>query len=226
MVGLLLTEILFEADHASRSFTNGIHVGALVDASCQVIAGERIAIVGPSGSGKSTLLNLMAGLDQPSSGRIGWPALGPASALRPRQIAIVFQTISLIPSLTSLENVELPLLLAGHEEEAESSARAALGVFGIADLAGHLPEELSGGQAQRVALARAIVGSPRLVLADEPTGQLDRVTSAAVLDRIIAWAERSRSALVMATHDEADAERMQRIWRMDHGHLDAPGRSG
>jgi putative ABC transport system ATP-binding protein/lipoprotein-releasing system ATP-binding protein len=226
MVGLPLTEILFEADHASRSFTNGIHVRALVDASCQVIAGERIAIVGPSGSGKSTLLNLMAGLDQPSSGRIGWPALGQASALRPRQIAIVFQTISLIPSLTSLENVELPLLLAGHEEEAESSARAALAVFGMTDLAGHLPEELSGGQAQRVALARAIVGSPRLVLADEPTGQLDRVTSAAVLDRIIAWAERSRSALVMATHDEADADRMQRIWRMDHGHLDATGRSG
>ena len=107
-----------------------------------------------------------------------------------------------------------------------SSARAALAVFGIADLAGHLPEELSGGQAQRVALARAIVGSPRLVLADEPTGQLDRVASAAVLDRIVAWAERSRSALVVTTHDEAVAERMQRIWRMDHGHLDAPGRSG
>ena len=220
------TEILVEADLASRSFTNGTHVRALVDASCQVIAGERIAIVGPSGSGKSTLLNLMAGLDRPSSGRIGWPALGPASALRPRQIAIVLQTISLIPSLTGLENVELPLLLAGHEEEAESSARAAMAVFGIGDLADHLPEELSGGQAQRVALARAIVGSPRLVLADEPTGQLDRVSSAAVLARIVAWAERSRSALVMTTHDEAVAGRMQRIWRMDHGHLDAPGTSG
>jgi len=98
-------------------------------------------------------------------------------------------------------------------------------VFAVAYLAEHLPEELSGGQAQRVALARAIVGSPRLVLADEPTGQLDRVSSAAVLDRIVAWAERSHSALVMATHDEAVAERMQRIWRMDHGRLDAPGRS-
>lgn len=223
MAELTRPEILFEAAHASRAFANGTEVRALVDASCRVRAAERIAIVGPSGSGKSTLLNLMAGLDKPSSGRIGWPALGHAEALRPRQIAIVFQTVSLIPALTSLENVELPLLLAGEEGVAETRAREALEIFGLEELADHLPEELSGGQAQRVALARAIAGSPRLILADEPTGQLDGATSAAVLDRIIAWAERSATAIVVATHDEAVARRMQRVWRMDHGHLDAMG---
>ena len=221
MAELTRPEILFEAERASRSFANGTRVRALADTCCQVRAGERIAIVGPSGSGKSTLLNLMAGLDQPSSGRVGWPALGRASALRPRQIAIVFQTLSLMPALTSLENVELPLLLAGETAAAETKALAALAMFGIEELADHLPEELSGGQAQRVALARAIASSPRLILADEPTGQLDRATSAAMLDRIVAWTERSRTALVMATHDEAVAARMQWVWRMDHGHLDA-----
>jgi ABC-type lipoprotein export system ATPase subunit len=223
MAGLPPPEILFEADHASRSFANGTEVRALVDACCHVVAGERIAIVGPSGSGKSTLLNLMAGLDDPTSGNVSWPALGRASQLRPRQVAVVFQTISLMPALTNLENVELPLLLAGEETTAETKAREALAVFGIEDLADHLPEELSGGQAQRVALARAIASSPRLVLADEPTGQLDRATSAAVLDHIVGWAEGSRAALVVATHDEAVADRMQRVWRMDHGRLDAAG---
>ena len=139
-------EILFEAAHASRSFAHGTEVRALVDACCRVRAAERIAIVGPSGSGKSTLLNLMAGLDKPSSGRIGWPALGHAEALRPRQVAVVFQTINLMPALTSLENVELPLLLAGEEAAAETRARAALEIFGLEELADHLPEELSAAR--------------------------------------------------------------------------------
>jgi|SRR5579875_2009728 len=226
MAALSAPEILFEAEHVSRSFANGTRVPALVNACCQVRAGERIAIIGPSGSGKSTLLNLMAELDQPSSGCVSWPALDRTSALRPRQIAIVFQTISLMPALTSLENIELPLLLIGAGSAAETRARAALAVFGIEDLADCLPEELSGGQAQRVALARAVASSPRLLLADEPTGQLDRATSAAVLDRILGWAEHSRAALVVAAHDETVAGRMQRIWRMDHGHLDTAGTGG
>jgi putative ABC transport system ATP-binding protein/lipoprotein-releasing system ATP-binding protein len=216
-----MPEILFEADHVSRSFANGAEVRALVDASCRIGVGERIAIVGPSGSGKSTLLNLMAGLDQPTSGSVHWPALGEASELRPRHIAVVFQTISLMPALTTLENVELPLLLAGKHTTAITRAGEALAILGIESLADHLPEELSGGQAQRVAMARAIAAAPRLILADEPTGQLDRATSALMLDRIIDWAERSATTLVVATHDEAVAERMQHIWRMDHGRLDA-----
>lgn len=224
MAELTGLEILFAADRASRTFIRGTKVHALVDVSCRIVAGERIAIVGPSGSGKSTLLNLIAGLDQPSSGAVSWPALGPASALRPRQIAVVFQTVSLMPALTTLENVELPLFLDGEAAAAEPRARAALAILGIEHLADHLPEELSGGQAQRVALARAIAGSPRLILADEPTGQLDRATSAAVLDRIRDWAEGARTALVTATHDEAVAACMQRVWRIDRGHLDAAQR--
>jgi putative ABC transport system ATP-binding protein len=215
-------ELLFEADHASRFFRNGREVRALVEASCRVAAGELIAIVGPSGSGKSTLLNLMAGLDAPTGGSLRWPALGPASGLRPRHVALVFQTINLVQALTSLENVELPLRLAG-AEAATQRALKALAILGIDGLADRLPEELSGGQAQRVAVARAIAVEPRLILADEPTGQLDRAASALMLDRVIDWAERSGTALVVATHDEAVARRLQQVWRMDHGRLDAAG---
>ena len=220
-----MTEILFEADHASRSFVNGVEVRALVDACCRVGKGERIAIVGASGSGKSTLLNLMAGLDAPTSGVVSWPAIGPASELRPRHIGIVFQSMSLMPALTSLENVELPLLLAGERLRVKARAHEALSILDVDDLADHLPEELSGGQAQRVAMARAIAGAPRLLLADEPTGQLDHATGALLLDRVIAWAERSAAALVVATHDEAVASRMQRVWRMNHGRLDTTGKA-
>jgi putative ABC transport system ATP-binding protein/lipoprotein-releasing system ATP-binding protein len=215
-----MPEILFEADHVSRSFGSAAGVRALVDASCRVGTGEQIAIVGPSGSGKSTLLNLMAGLDHPTAGTVRWPVLGAPSDLRPRQIAVVFQTVSLIPALSSLENVELPLRLAGDGARAEARARAALAMLGIEGLAGHLPEELSGGQAQRVAMARAMAVNPRLVLADEPTGQLDRTTSAQMLDEILAWAERLAITLIVATHDQSVAQRLQRVWRMDHGRLD------
>jgi putative ABC transport system ATP-binding protein len=224
MDALSVAEILLEVEHGSRNFVNGAEARALVNASCCVAAGERIAVVGPSGSGKSTLLNLMAGLDQPTSGCVRWPALGPASELRPRSVGVVFQTISLMPALTCLENVELPLLLAGEVAAAEQRAGKALALLGIENLADQLPEDLSGGQAQRVAVARAIVGAPRLVIADEPTAQLDRATSAFVLDRLVAWSERVVSALVLATHDEAVAQRMQRVWRMDHGHLDTTGK--
>jgi putative ABC transport system ATP-binding protein/lipoprotein-releasing system ATP-binding protein len=216
-----MTEILFEADDVSRCFSVGDEkVWALVDASCRVTAGERIAVVGPSGCGKSTLLNLMAGLDEPTSGTLHWPSLGPLSNLRPQKLTMVFQTISLVPALTCLENVALPLLLAGNSSAAWAHAKEAMAILKIEDLASRIPNDLSGGQAQRVAMARAIAGAPRLILADEPTGQLDRATSAFLLDQVLKWQSRSGAALVIATHDESVAERMEHVWRMDHGHLD------
>jgi putative ABC transport system ATP-binding protein/lipoprotein-releasing system ATP-binding protein len=215
-----MTQTLFEAHDVSRCFAHGgEEVRALLHASCRVTAGERIAVVGPSGSGKSTLLSLMAGLDDPTSGTVQWPALGPASMLRPEHIAVVFQTVSLIPALTCLENVELPLVLAGAGKAARTKAQEALIMLGLAELADHLPDELSGGQAQRVAMARAIAGTPQLLLADEPTGQLDHDTGTLLLDQVLAWQRRSGAALVIATHDEAVARRMSQVWRMDHGRL-------
>src|SRR5437868_6475425 len=149
---------------------------ALIDVSCAIGPGERIAVVGPSGSGKSTLLAMIARLDEPTAGLVEWPGLGGGDDLRPRHIGVAFQTPSLIPALSVLENVELPLLILDRASEARGAALAALTRLGLAGLAERLPEEISGGQAQRVALARALVAGPALLLADEPTGQLDQAT--------------------------------------------------
>ena len=190
------------------------------DATFSVPAGRRIAIVGPSGSGKSTLLHLMAGIDVPTSGVMTWPAIGGRDSLRPGPIAVAFQGPSLLPALTVTENVALPLLLEGRDEpSALAAAATCLDLFDLGEVADKLPEEISGGQSQRAGLARALVSEPRLVLVDEPTGQLDRETAArtmlALLDAIVAGG----AALVVATHDLDVAERMDASWRMDSGDL-------
>ena len=216
-----MTDLLVEGTELWRSFCRERAVVAAVQGcSFRVHAGDNIAIVGPSGSGKTTLLNLIAGLDAPSAGRIDWPVLGPVGSLRPERIGMVFQSPSLMPALTSIENVALPILLAGGAD-AEARAATALAIFGVDDLAGKLPQQLSGGQAQRIALARAIVIEPQLVLADEPTGQLDHVNGLVLIDRLLSWSKRSSGALVVATHDEHVAARMGQVWRINHGHLDA-----
>lgn len=218
-----MTDILVETFGVSRSFDRGGKiVEALAPATCRVRAGDRIALMGPSGSGKSTLLHLMAGLDQPNSGEIRWPMLGEPDALRPGKVAIVFQSPSLIPSLSAIENVELPLTLGGVGGDTRGTAMNALQRVGLADHAEKLPEQLSGGQGQRVSMARAMAMRPQLLLADEPTGQLDQATGRALLDTLLDWLASSPTALVVATHDPAVAARMQTIWRMDHGHLGAP----
>jgi ABC-type lipoprotein export system ATPase subunit len=194
-------------------------VVALYDATCEIEEGQLIALVGPSGSGKSTLLHLFAGLDAPTAGSIDWPAFAGA-ALRPGPVAVVFQAPSLLPPLDVLENVALPQVLAGTEERAANDgARAALTVLGLADLAAKLPDELSGGQSQRVAVARALASRPRLLLADEPTGQLDHDTGTAVIDALIDAAEQSGAALVVATHDADVAARFPTRWRVTDGRL-------
>ncbi|WP_420597303.1 ABC transporter ATP-binding protein [Deinococcus sp.] len=195
-------------------------VAAIKGASAAIYPGDRIALLGSSGSGKSTLLHLLGGLDQPSGGAVEWPALGDPTQLRPGKVAFVFQAQSLMPPLTALENVALPLLLLGAApEEAQQQAAAALETLELASIAGQLPEELSGGQAQRVAVARALMTRPQLILADEPTGQLDSATAQHLMDVLLA-ALGPDTALVLATHDLAVARRMQSVWRMENGVLE------
>ncbi|RDJ04220.1 ABC transporter ATP-binding protein [Rhizobium grahamii] len=200
-------------------------VSAVQGFSFRIDAGETVAIIGPSGCGKTTLLNLMVGLDHPSSGRIEWPALGSPSTLRPERIGVVFQSANLMPALTASENVELPILLI-NGAEAEARALAALTAFGVEALAAKLPEQLSGGQAERIAVARAVATNPQLIVADEPTGQLDQAGSTRLIDRLLTWGRQSGSAIVIATHDERVAAKMNRVWRMRHGKFESmDGRS-
>src|SRR3984893_2479309 len=215
-----MTDIVVETIGAARSYEGGNRTSeALAPATCRVRAGDRIALMGPSGSGKSTLVHLMAGLDEPSAGEIRWPMLGGSDTLRPGNVAVVFQSPSLVPALSVLENVELPLILGGAGGDTRGPAMDALARVGLTELAQKLPEELSGGQGQRVAMARAMAVRPQLFLADEPTGQLDQSTGKALIDCLLEWLAGSRTALVIATHDAAVAERMAEVWRMDHGRL-------
>lgn len=216
------TSTLVVADDLWRSFERGRGVvSAVQGCSFRIKAGQTIAIMGPSGCGKTTLLNLIAGLDRPSSGRIEWPGLGPPDTLRPERIGVVFQSANLMPALSAVENVELPILLGGNGAEAEALALAALVTFGVEALAAKLPEQLSGGQAERIAVARAVATNPRLIVADEPTGQLDQAGGAMLVDRLLAWGQQSGSAIVIATHDERVAARMNHVWRMRHGKFES-----
>ena len=214
------TAILVAVTGVSRRYRQGrTDIHALKSATCTVRAAARIAIMGASGSGKSTLLHLMAGLDRPSGGRIEWPTFAKADGLVPEKITVAFQAPSLVPFLSVAENVALPLFVLGSEKQPGNGAFSQLSRFGLVDLADKLPEELSGGQAQRVALARAMASEPRLLLADEPTGQLDHATGGQVIATLIAWAKATGCTLVVATHDAEVAGAFDEVWRMEHGHL-------
>jgi putative ABC transport system ATP-binding protein/lipoprotein-releasing system ATP-binding protein len=216
-----MPELLAEAIDAGRVFgTNGSQVVALQHATCSIQRGDRIALVGPSGSGKSTLLHLLAALDDPTTGTVTWPALGDRHTLRPSKISFVFQTESLLAPLTVLENIEVPRLLGGsNADEARNDASEILGALDLGAIADKLPEEISGGQAQRAAVARSLITEPALILADEPTGQLDHHTAAHLLDLLLRRLEGRDTALVIATHDPVVASRMKTRWTMDHGVL-------
>lgn len=216
-----ISNVLVRARGAARTFGAGpAAVVAIHGINCEVQAGERIALMGPSGSGKTTLLHLLAGLDRPTAGTVKWPAIGAASDLRPGPVAVVFQASSLLPPLTVLENVALPLLLEGWSREvAADAATHALDRLNLTDLATKLPEELSGGQAQRVAIARVLAGKPLLILADEPTGQLDHQSAAAVTEALNATATHTGAALLVNTHDPAVAEHLPIHWTMRSGAL-------
>lgn len=216
-----MSDVLAEAVDAGRMFrTNGSKVVALKHVTCRIERGDRIALVGPSGSGKSTLLRLLAALDEPTSGKIRWPALGERETLRPSRVAFVFQSESLLAPLTVVENIEVPGLLAGSSaEETRKDASAILDALDLRALADKLPEEISEGQAQRVAVARSLITKPALILADEPTGQLDHQTAKQLIDLLLRRLKGSDTALVIATHDPFIAARMKTQWTIDHGVL-------
>jgi len=195
--------------------------------SLQIDEGDFVALMGPSGSGKTTLLNLIGGIDQPTSGEItvkGEPIgrLG-ARALarwRSRHIGFVFQLYNLIPVLTALQNVELPLLLHRMSgKERTERARHALQIVGLAERDKHYPRQLSGGQEQRVAIARALVSDPTLLLADEPTGDLDRKSGEEILGLLERLNQEFKKTIVMVTHDPHAAERAHRVLHLDKGVL-------
>lgn len=211
---------LVRCDGLGRTFGSGATaVVALHGATCEISPGERVVLMGPSGSGKSTLLHLIAGLDRPTMGEVTWPAIGGFDDLRPGPVGVVFQGPSLLPPLDVVENVALPLILGGASgEEANAAALTALEALDLQRLATKLPEELSGGQAQRVAVARALAGVPRLILADEPTGQLDHRSGATVVEALLEAAAHG-AALLITTHDPDVAARFERRWTMHDGEL-------
>jgi putative ABC transport system ATP-binding protein len=191
---------------------------------------EFVAIVGPSGSGKTTLLGLLAGLDRPSSGRVLLEGTDLATLdedararLRAERVGFVFQSFQLVPTLTALENVLVPLELRGRANGAATRADELLARVGLADRTHHYPAQLSGGEQQRVAIARAFANEPRILFADEPTGNLDADTGGRVIDLLLRLNEESRATLVLVTHDPDLAGRAHRIVRIAGGKLVGTG---
>ncbi len=207
-------------------------VNILRGISLAIPAGEAVGIVGPSGSGKSTLMMLLAGLERPTAGsvRVAGADLGAMdedqlARFRRAQIGIVFQAFHLIPTMTAEENVAVPLEFAGRRD-AFARAREALAAVGLAHRLGHYPAQLSGGEQQRVALARALVAEPALLLADEPTGNLDLATGASVMDLMFDLRARLGTTLVLITHDPALAERCGRVVALADGRVVSDRRVG
>jgi putative ABC transport system ATP-binding protein len=203
----------------------------LDDVSFDVAPGESIAIVGVSGAGKSTLLGLLAGLDVPTEGRVLLEGHDLSTldedgraAVRADHVGFVFQSFHLIQSLTALENVMLPLELAGHDDPA-GAARAALEAVGLEPRTGHYPRQLSGGEKQRVAIARAFVIDPKVLFADEPTGNLDQRTGEAIVELLFRLNRDSGATLVLVTHDLELARRCDRILYMEAGRLEREERA-
>ncbi|MDF1646316.1 MAG: ATP-binding cassette domain-containing protein [Legionellaceae bacterium] len=211
---------LIECRDLTKSYHDGeTNVSVLKSLNLVVGAGECLAIVGPSGSGKSTLLHLLGGLDKPSHGQVlvqgkNWQSLSEKSRCiyRNKNIGFVYQFHHLLPEFTALENVAMPLLLAGRDKDAViAEAEVMLSEVGLAARFHHKPSQLSGGEKQRVAIARALIPQPLCVLADEPTGNLDRETAAQVFDVMLALNASRNTSLIVVTHDQVLADRLDNV---------------
>ncbi len=218
--------MLIELRDVSKNYKRDANVIPVLDGvSMSVAEGDFLALMGPSGSGKSTLLNLLAGIDQPSSGsikiagtEIAGLSEGALAAWRARHIGFIFQLYNLIPVLTAFENIELPLLLTSlSKKERREHVMTALDIVGLEDRAGHYPRQLSGGQEQRVAIARAIVTDPTILLADEPTGDLDAKSGVEILTLLQRLNQDFKKTIIMVTHDPHAAERASHVYRLEKG---------
>jgi putative ABC transport system ATP-binding protein len=219
---------LIELRDVSKSYRRDANEISVLDrVTISVPEGEFLGLMGPSGSGKSTLLNLLAGIDQPTRGsiRIGDTETSSLSeralaAWRARHVGFIFQLYNLIPVLTAFENVELPLLLTSlSKKQRRDHVMTALGIVGLSDREKHYPRQLSGGQEQRVAIARAIVTDPTLLLADEPTGDLDAKSASEVLTLLQRLNQEYKKTIIMVTHDPHAAERATRVLHLEKGTL-------
>ena len=219
---------IIELKEVSRHFVKGRQkVEVLSDLDLSIEEGDFLALMGPSGSGKTTLLNLIGGLDQPSGGSVevaGQQLVGLSSRKlaqwRSRNIGFIFQFYNLLPILSARRNVELPLLLTKlGSRQRRRNADVALTIVGLADRAGHKPGELSGGQQQRVAIARAIVADPRILVCDEPTGDLDRETADEILDLLETLNREHGKTIIMVTHDPKAASHARHTLHLDKGSL-------
>jgi putative ABC transport system ATP-binding protein len=223
-----MTQPALMVDGVSRTYRlHGAPVGVLHDVSFAAAAGETVAVVGPSGSGKSTLLGLIAGLDAPDAGRVlvegrdlATMSEAERAAWRSGRLGVLFQSYRLLPTLSARENVRLPMELAG-VRLAEATARAdeLLATVGLAGRTAHLPAQLSGGEQQRVALARALANRPALIVADEPTGNLDSVNGSHIADLLFAAARQGGATLVLVTHDRQLATRADRTIALADGRV-------
>lgn len=216
---------LIELQHIQRRYIMGTEtLYALKDVSLQIFKGEYVALMGPSGSGKSTLMNILGALDTPSNGKyilngtdVSDMEDNELADIRNREIGFVFQTFNLLPRLTSQENVALPLIYAGvRKEERQERAAKVLTAVGLGDRMTHKPNELSGGQRQRVAVARALINNPSIILADEPTGNLDTKTSVEIM-QLFEDLHNQGNTIIIVTHEEDIAQRAKRIIRLRDG---------
>ena len=219
---------LIEVRGVSKAYQrDSIEIPVLTNISLSVPVGEFLALMGPSGSGKTTLLNLIAGIDRPNSGQvtvdgvdIGQLGESELAKWRSRHVGFIFQFYNLLPVLTAYENVELPLLLTNlSKKEKKEHVEAVLSLVGLADRIHHYPKQLSGGQEQRVAIARAIVTDPTIVVADEPTGDLDKVSAGEIMDLLERLNSEYKKTIVMVTHDPRAAEKAHKVRQLDKGEL-------
>jgi putative ABC transport system ATP-binding protein len=219
---------LIEVQNVFKSYRrDSFEIPVLRDISLTIPEGEFVAFMGPSGSGKTTLLNLIAGIDKPSRGKILVAGTNVAelsesdlASWRSRHVGFIFQFYNLIPVLTALENVELPLLLTSlSKREREEHAETALTIVGLADRMHHYPRQLSGGQEQRVAIARAIASDPTILVADEPTGDLDKASAEDVLGLMDRLNREVKKTILMVTHDPRAAERARSVRHLEKGEL-------